>query len=426
MPNFIINTTDTTSRTLELGENGLISGSGTLYTAGFGVAISGRAQLTISGALHAAGNAIDADFGASETTIVNSGTISSRLDAIRFLGTAGGYIDVLNSGDILAAGVGASAIRTEGEAYVVNSGTIAASGSRAIRVDSGVGLINLKNSGQVIANGEAISGGDLSDTVVNTGLIDGDISLGGARDVFTFLAGTVTGQVNGGAGNDLYTIGNVDANLVEFGNQGNDGVLSHRDWTLGENFENLTLLGQARTGRGNELGNLIEGNTADNLLQGRLGADQLIGAGGDDQLFGGFGGDVLVGGAGDDSLSGGAGNDAFEGGAGADLLSGNAGTDRFLFTAVADSRPDSFDTITDFTRGGERIDLGLIDARPGTAPDDAFTFRGAQAFNAAAQVRIIDLGADVRVEINLTGTSGAEAAFLVRGAGTLTAADFIL
>lgn len=426
MPNFIITTTDTTSRTLDLNETGLVSGSGTLFTAGFGVAIGNRARLIIDGALHAGGTAIDVAGLASETSIVNTGVISAQLDTIRFTGIAGEYLDVLNTGEILATGVGEAAIATEGDLYVHNSGTIASMGGRGIKTVGSDGLLNIQNSGEIAGNATAIAGGARSDFIENTGLIAGDITLGGGNDTVRLMAGSVTGIIRGGEGGDAYIVGAVEVDLAEGADEGFDQVRSWRDWTLDDNFESLTLVGQARAGRGNDAANLLGGNGADNLLQARAGADDLAGAGGDDQMFGGLGNDTLRGDTGDDSLYGGAGNDSVEGSAGADLLSGGAGADRFLFTAVADSRPDTFDTITDFARGSDRINLSFIDARPGTAPDDAFTFRGAQAFNGLAQVRIVDLGADVRVEVNMVGTSDAEAAILVKGVGSLTASDFVL
>jgi Ca2+-binding RTX toxin-like protein len=426
MPNFIISTTDAASRTLLQGESGLVAGTGTLFTAGFAIAIAGRAQLTVEGTVHAGGSAIDIGAGGSESTVVNAGTISARIDAIRFLGTAGTYVDIVNAGDILAVGLGGVAIRTEGEVFLSNTGVIASTGDRAIRVDGGTGLINISNSGSIVSGTLAISGGDLKDVVVNTGVISGNIDLGGGRDRVDYRSGNISGSIGGGAGDDIYIIGDVEADLSEAFDAGEDQVSTSRDWTLDDNFENLVLLGQARVGRGNDVANLISGNGTDNLLYGRGAADEMIAKAGDDRLFGGSGGDVLTGDTGNDSLSGGVGADTLHGGPGADTLSGGQGTDRFLFLAVADSRLDDFDTITDFTRGAERIDLSQIDARPGTAPDESFAFRGAQAFSAAAQVRIVDLGADVRVEINLTGTSVAEAAVLVRGVGTLAAADFLL
>jgi Ca2+-binding RTX toxin-like protein len=426
MPDFVISTTEQMARSLEQDDLGLVTATGTLFTAGFGISISGRAQLTVEGAVHAAGNGIDISNGGAESTIVNDGTISSRIDAIRFLGEQDSYIDIVNTGDILAVGLDGVAIRTEGEVYISNAGVIASSGSPTLRVDGDFGLINLFNSGTIVSGDVAVLGGEQKDVVENTGVINGGISLRGGTDRVEYMSGVITGTIDGGPGNDVYVIGNVEATLNEAQDAGTDQVSSSQDWALDDNFENLALLGQARLGRGNELTNFIAGNAADNVLQGRAGSDDLAGQAGFDQLFGGIGNDGLSGAAGEDSLFGGFGADTLSGGTGADTLTGGQGTDRFLFLAVADSRPDDFDTITDFARGGERIDLSQIDTRPGTAQDDAFAFRGAQAFSAAAQVRIVDLGADVRVEINLTGTSGAEAAFLVRGVGTLTTSDFLL
>ena len=75
--------------------------------------------------------------------------------------------------------------------------------------------------------------------------------------------------------------------------------------------ENLTLLGSALIGGGNNLGNLITGNALYNTLYGGLGNDTLIGAGGNDLLDGGAGNDRLAGGIGIDRLTGGANSDVF-------------------------------------------------------------------------------------------------------------------
>ena len=52
--------------------------------------------------------------------------------------------------------------------------------------------------------------------------------------------------------------------------------------TLGKNLENLTLLGSAVTGNGNELKNFITGNDIANSLDGGLGADTMAGNKGND------------------------------------------------------------------------------------------------------------------------------------------------
>ncbi|MFM5887554.1 MAG: DUF4214 domain-containing protein [Dolichospermum sp.] len=80
--------------------------------------------------------------------------------------------------------------------------------------------------------------------------------------------------------------------------------------------------------------------------------------------IGGAGNDTLTGGTGNDTLTGGAGNDSLTGGAGSDNLTGGAGNDIFRYTALTDSNAGTltgadltFDTITDFTKGQDKIDV---------------------------------------------------------------------
>ncbi|MFM6845204.1 MAG: M10 family metallopeptidase C-terminal domain-containing protein, partial [Dolichospermum sp.] len=80
--------------------------------------------------------------------------------------------------------------------------------------------------------------------------------------------------------------------------------------------------------------------------------------------IGGAGNDTLTGGTGNDTLTGGAGNDSLIGGAGSDNLTGGAGNDIFRYTALTDSNAGTltgenltFDTITDFTKGQDKIDV---------------------------------------------------------------------
>jgi len=104
----------------------------------------------------------------------------------------------------------------------------------------------------------------------------------------------------GGYGNDTYLINDANAVIVEEsgysysgGDSGNDNVISSVNFTLGENVENLTLVGaNAINGSGNELDNQLVGNVADNVLNGGQGNDVLIGNAGNDHLMGGEGSDV--------------------------------------------------------------------------------------------------------------------------------------
>lgn len=100
--------------------------------------------------------------------------------------------------------------------------------------------------------------------------------------------------LHGGEGNDTYEVDQFDT-VFETAGQGIDTVRSSSpDWTLGDNVENLELMGSAAAGTGNALANRITGNGANNTLNGAAGADTLNGGAGEDQLTGGEGIDVFV------------------------------------------------------------------------------------------------------------------------------------
>lgn len=108
----------------------------------------------------------------------------------------------------------------------------------------------------------------------------------------------------GGAGNDTYIVDAYDYPIIENEEEGTDLVASDADHLLGENVENLILIGEvAITGTGNSLANEITGNSLDNILSGLEGDDTLSGGAGADSLSGGGGYDSLVGGAGADTLA---------------------------------------------------------------------------------------------------------------------------
>jgi Ca2+-binding RTX toxin-like protein len=72
-------------------------------------------------------------------------------------------------------------------------------------------------------------------------------------------------------------------------------VKSSASFTLGDNFEYLTLIGTGNiAGKGNEGTNVITGNAGNNKLYGMAGTDILQGLGGNDKLFGGAGADIFV------------------------------------------------------------------------------------------------------------------------------------
>jgi serralysin len=224
--------------------------------------------------------------------------------------------------------------------------------------------------------------------------------------------GSGADTLTGGAGKDTYVVDAGDT-IVETSTLAKeiDSVLSSATWTLGDNLEKLTLLGNAAIdASGNALKNTLTGNTGNNTLDGGLAADKLIGGLGDDTYVvdltatnrledklteaAGAGNDTLVlrggnaaqasfatltlganleildasdtastllnlkgnkldntliGNDANNALSGGAGNDTLIGGIGADTLTGGAGADLFCFNVplVAGGR----DLVKDFTHG---------------------------------------------------------------------------
>jgi serralysin len=201
--------------------------------------------------------------------------------------------------------------------------------------------------------------------------------------------------LEGGRGDDtLYGSGNADTLI---GNAGNDML-----W-------------------GNDGDDTIDGGAGDDMIQGGAGADWLDGGSGNDQIYGGTGSDTLYGGAGDDFLDGmadndilwgGAGNDTLAGGAGDDLLIGGAGSNILTGGMGADvfrfADLGAKDTIRDFTRGVDRIDLSWLDAKTGGAVDP-FQWVGAAAFsNTAGELRAFTLDGVNYVEGDVNGDGVAD------------------
>lgn len=291
------------------------------------------------------------------------------------------------------------------------------------------------------SQGDAIQGTDLFDTIYGRGGNDSLYGNGGDDWLYggsgldrlyggsgndRLFGGSGADQLFGGAGDDIYYVDAIGDTTTENAGEGTDLVTSSISWTLGANFENLTLNGTgALNGTGNSLDNVITGNSAANILSGGLGNDTLTGRDGNDILTGGAGNDRLSGGTGEDTasyetagarvlvslsigtaqntegagtdrlvsierligssfddsligngsdnmISGGAGNDYLTGGGGADRLTGGSGADYFYY-----GKFDNGDVLTDFVSGTDHIDLHLMWGSP-------FSFIGAAAFSGTA------------------------------------------
>jgi Ca2+-binding RTX toxin-like protein len=269
----------------------------------------------------------------------------------------------------------------------------------------------------------------------------------------------------GGAGIDTYVIDSRDA-ISEAAGAGTDTVQADFSYTLGNNLENLVLLGSTDlTGTGNALSNRITGTDGANLLNGGAGADTLTGGAGDD-TFVTDGGDTIIEAAGGgtdtvrssanhtlalnvehlvltgtgtlsgtgnglaNQITGTSGANTLNGGAGADTLTGGGGADVFVFLTVNDSRAAvGIDLVTDFSfAAGDRIDVSALDANAGLAGDQAFNtlIAAGTGFTVAGQYRATAIAGGVQVEFNTDADAAAEFAIDISTAATPTAGWFVL
>lgn len=240
---------------------------------------------------------------------------------------------------------------------------------------------------------DLLVGGDLGD------LLDG----GEGQDSIDGGLGRDT--MRGGAGDDTYTVSDGGDVVTERGNGGTDSVLASLSVSrLADNVENLTLTGlDAVVGGGNRLSNTLTGNNTANVLRGFEGNDSIFGGGGADTLGGGVG---------------------------RDFLTGDGGADNFDFNATTDSAVGPRrDTILDFSIfDGDSIDLVNIDAATGIAGNQSFSFIATDPFSAEGQIRVVQVGFDTVIQINTSGTGGAEMEILLANfdALTLTGGAFVL
>ena len=165
---------------------------------------------------------------------------------------------------------------------------------------------------------------------------------------------------------------------------------------------------------------VIAGTAANDRLSGTTGADRISAGAGSDQVHGGDGADVLHGEDGDDVLSG---------DGGADRLFGDDGADTFVYAALSESAPGSSDTIADFHRGVDRLDLAAVagngvnlvhDAAGGTGVYFAFTASGeAQgSIYAIGDVEFPDLIIAPTTTLLINGSDNGEV--LIAGGGNDT------
>ncbi|MBK8085198.1 MAG: type I secretion C-terminal target domain-containing protein [Devosia sp.] len=206
--------------------------------------------------------------------------------------------------DTLAGGLGDDTYLVDSSADTVieaiDAGTDLVLSSVSYTLSDNVENLTLTGSGANSGIGNDLANIITGNAAANT------ISGAGGND--TLIGGAGADIMAGGTGDDLYIVDNIGDTAVEAADEGTDLVQSSVSFTLGDNVENLLLLGTAAiNGTGNGLANILTGNSGNNILNGGLGADTMVGGAGNDTYVVDDAGDVV-----DELGNGGAGTDTVQ------------------------------------------------------------------------------------------------------------------
>ncbi len=295
--------------------------------------------------------------GSMRSVTVVAGTIE------HFTVLTGDGADTITTGagnDIIRTGEGASTV-TAGEGYNIIVGGSGADTITALNGGNFVGAGNGANTVTTGAGKDRIFTGIGSDTVIS-GEGDDFIKVRGGADTVDAGAGIDTLRIDYSS---LTTdvIGGVTSGNRAAGYTGSVADMLENSVNF-SGADRFAFLG----GSGNDI---FSSGARDDTLNGNAGDDQLNGGRGSDRIFGGSGDDTIIGGNGGDTVRGGSGDDVF---VFATVGQANSGVGR--------------DTIRDFEKGDDKINLSGMDANENRGGNQRFTFIGSQEFtDQAGQLR---------------------------------------
>jgi Ca2+-binding RTX toxin-like protein len=393
-------------------------------------------------------------------------TLGANVENGRILATGAANLTGNTLNNLLYAGAGNNSL-TGGDGTDTVSYAYGLSGTTGVTVSLALATAQVTGGSgtDTLISIENLTGSNYNDRLTgNTGA--NSLNGGTGNDILNGGAGA--DSMTGGDGSDIYYVDNAgdvvsETNAVA-ATGGTDLVYSTLStYTLGANVENGRILATGTASlTGNTLNNLLYAGAGNNTLNGSSGTDtasyayglsgttgvtvslalttaQATGGSGSDTLVsienltGSNYNDRLTGTTGANRLNGGSGNDTLTGGAGKDQLTGGSGNDTFDFNALAEMGTSSatWDIISDFVRGQDKIDLTTLDANTAVAGNQAFTapvvggtFSGAFAINTPATL-YFDSVADVLYG-NTDADAAAEFALQLTGLSTLAASDLFL
>ncbi len=332
--------------------------------------------------------------GTGADTFTNTGVVTGAV-------TLGGGANTVTNHGRLEAGLTLGA----GDDTLVNEGII----SGDVLLGDGSNTATL--GGAVYGS---LLGGDNADSIDLRGQLTGDITLGNGADSLVF-EGRIDGTVDMGTGTDTVWLG-TNAQTVTGaidGGSGEDTLFARIDIEDVFNFEIIHLRGA--TGLG------VIADAIANTIYGTRANDEIDGGDGGDQLFGRSGADILLGGLGADVIKGNRGADDLIGGTGADILTGGRGKDTFAYEAATDSPKAEGDSILDFERGRDIIDLS--DLVEGTV---AWLGTAGLTGSGAAEARYRARSDYLEVKIDVDGDGTVDMMIVLEDLARINAGDFYL